>query len=99
MIITNHNLSVLCPFEPPTLISPQVEKGPAPEDPRESSREDPKEFTPKDLKEFSFKTLDEVMDKLVTSLQNGDHNSLIAFLGTYPAFTTIQQVLDVLSRR
>ncbi|KAK7830346.1 hypothetical protein U0070_018854 [Myodes glareolus] len=77
----------------------EVEKGSAPEDPKESSRGDPKEFTPKDLKEFCSKPLDEVMDNLVTSLQNGDHNSLIVFLCTYPAFTTIQQMLHVLFRR
>ncbi|KAM7325066.1 hypothetical protein ACRRTK_015319 [Alexandromys fortis] len=66
------------------------------EDPKESAPEDPKESVPEDPKEFSFKTLDNMVDNLVTSLQNGDHNCLHVFLCTYPTYTTTQQVLDML---
>lgn len=50
MIITDHNIAVLCLFEPSNLISPQVEKASAPEVPKEAAPEDMKEFVPDDLK-------------------------------------------------
>lgn len=67
MIVTNHNVAVLCPFEPSTLISPQVEnvsaakdtkestpKAPkvcAPEEPKKTAPKDPKESAPENVKE------------------------------------------------
>ena len=57
MIITNHDIAVLCRFEPPTLISPQVEKYPEMfvlEDQKESTPEDRKESIPKDMKESTM---------------------------------------------
>ena len=57
MIITNHDIAVLCRFEPPTLISPQVEKYLEMfvlEDQKESTPEDRKESIPKDMKESTM---------------------------------------------
>ncbi|XP_075807118.1 ral guanine nucleotide dissociation stimulator-like [Microtus pennsylvanicus] len=61
--------------------------------------EDQKDSVPGDPKILDFGDLEEVVEDLITSLQNGDREHLIAFLSTYPAHTTIEQVLDVIFRR
>ncbi|XP_057613226.1 ral guanine nucleotide dissociation stimulator-like [Chionomys nivalis] len=61
--------------------------------------EDQKDSVPGDPKILDFGHLDEVVKDLITSFQNGDREYLIAFLSTYPAHTTIEQVLDVIFRR
>ncbi|XP_075806805.1 ral guanine nucleotide dissociation stimulator-like [Microtus pennsylvanicus] len=59
----------------------------------------PEGLVPGDPKILDFGDLEEVVEDLITSLQNGDREHLIAFLSTYPAHTTIEQVLDVIFRR
>ncbi|XP_075806869.1 ral guanine nucleotide dissociation stimulator-like [Microtus pennsylvanicus] len=84
---------------------------PAPQDLTESFPGDPvdpapqdqlnyqKDSVPGDPKILDFGDLEKGVEDLITSLQNGDREHLIAFLSTYPAHTTIEQVLDVIFRR
>lgn len=68
---------------------------PAPQD----QLQDQKDSVPGDPKILDFGDLEKVVEDLITSLQNGDRECLNAFLSTYPAHTTIEQVLDVIFRR
>ncbi|CAO2613209.1 Ral guanine nucleotide dissociation stimulator [Lemmus lemmus] len=74
-----------------------------PGDPMESALqdqlEDQMDSVPGDPKIFNFGDLEKTMEEVITSLCNGDRKSLITFLSTYPAHTTMQQVLDVLFTR
>lgn len=54
MIITNHDIAVLCQFEPPTLISPQVV-----DDPKDCVPGDQEEAAPRDLTESAPEDLTE----------------------------------------
>lgn len=49
MIITDHNVAILCLFEPSTLMSPQVKES-ASKVPNEAAPEDMNEFVPNNLK-------------------------------------------------
>ncbi|XP_038202994.2 uncharacterized protein LOC119826021 [Arvicola amphibius] len=68
--------------------------GPTPEE-----QGDQLDLVPGDPKILDFGDLKKVIEDLITSLHNGDRDHLIAFLSTYPAHTTIEQVLDVIFRR
>ncbi|CAO2599529.1 hypothetical protein LEMLEM_LOCUS9903 [Lemmus lemmus] len=70
-----------------------------PKDANECGPKEPRVFAPKEPKEFCFNTLDVLVDNMLTAVQDGDRNSLIAFLYIYPMCATIQQVLDVLFRQ
>lgn len=67
MIVTNHNVAVVCPFEPSTLIAPQVEnvsaakdtKESTPKDPKECAPEEPRKTAPKDPKESALENMKE----------------------------------------
>lgn len=79
MIITDHNIAILCLFEPSNLISPQVEKESAPEVPKEAAPEDMEEFVPNDLKvsgpkdpeEYASNDLEESATKDMESAPRG----------------------------
>ena len=77
--------------------------GSFPGDPVDSAPQDQlqnqKDSFPGDPKILDFGDLEEVVEDLITSLQNGDREYLMAFLSSYPAHTTIEQVLDVIFRR
>ena len=73
--------------------------GSFPGDPVDSAPQDQKDSFPRDPKILDFGDLEEVVEDLITSLQNGDREYLMAFLSSYPAHTTIEQVLDVIFRR
>ncbi|KAM7318150.1 hypothetical protein ACRRTK_022887 [Alexandromys fortis] len=76
-----------------------------PKDPEEYALNDPKESAPEDLesaprdpKKSPFNMLDGLVDNMLSSMEEEDHNSLIAFLCTSSMNTIIQQVLDLLFR-
>ncbi|CAO2599530.1 hypothetical protein LEMLEM_LOCUS9904 [Lemmus lemmus] len=69
-----------------------------PKDANECGPKEPGVFAPKEPKEFCVNTLDVLVDNMLTAVQDGDCNSLIAFLCIYLMCATIQQVLDVLYR-
>ncbi|CAO2599498.1 Eukaryotic peptide chain release factor GTP-binding subunit ERF3A [Lemmus lemmus] len=69
-----------------------------PKDAKECGPKEPRVFAPKEPKELCVNTLDVLVDNMLTAVQDGDRNSLIAFLCIYPMCATIQQVLDVLFR-
>lgn len=87
--------------------SPEERKESVPNDLEESGLRDAKEYGPKEPgvfapnepKEFCFNTLDVLVGNMLTAVQDGDRNSLIAFLCVYPTCATIQQILNVVFRR
>lgn len=70
-----------------------------PKDAKECGPKEPRVFAPNEPKKFCFNMLDVLVDNMLTAVQDGNHNSLLAFLCIYPMCATIQQVLDVLFRR
>ncbi|XP_027262117.2 ral guanine nucleotide dissociation stimulator-like [Cricetulus griseus] len=84
----SQKVPVLSLSEPSTLISPQAGKESAPEVPREECGGSP-----------HFSSLEDMVAHLVTSLQGGDSDFVLGFLGICQRFITTRQKLDMLFKR
>ncbi|CAO2599518.1 hypothetical protein LEMLEM_LOCUS9893 [Lemmus lemmus] len=99
-LISPHVEKESSPKEPvPTVLKktdPEERKEFVPNDLEDSGPKDAKECGPKEPKKFCLNTMDVLVDNMLTAVQDGDRNSLIAFLCISPMCDTIQQVLHVL---